>query len=408
MAADFWASSHYKRWIVDRATISRSRARDRLYVNDPEYFDFMDIYFANAIMKLGRKIALRQRVIATAIVFFKRFYLKNAYSETDPFLVIAACCYVATKAEECPVSIKVIASEARALFSQDNYNVKSTIFDHTKIAEMEFYLVDDLECDLTVFHPYRTLTALCKPDPSSSSGGAATTGNSLGVGVSADDGPRYWGTGEGQLELPEGGFQHAWFIINDTYRSNICLLYPPHLIAVAAIYLTVVFHPPSRLEITPHLSSSSSRSSSSTTTSSSAPPPSTTSTTRRSTRLNNTPSAIPLTPSSSKPSPPDTILTFLANMNVSLPLIATIMQEIISLWSLWDRYKEGAADTGTSEGSSSASRKGREGGEEGAGQDTIVTPAMLSSLLVKMREACVASLVQAGVLSVDGSGTINL
>jgi hypothetical protein len=48
------------------------------------------------------------------------------------------------------------------------------------------------------------------------------------------------------------------------------------------------------------------------------------------------------------------------------------------------------------------------GGEEGVGQDTIVTPAMLSSLLVKMREACLASLVQAGVLSVDGSGTINL
>ncbi len=52
--------------------------------------------------------------------------------------------------------------------------------------------------------------------------------------------------------------------------------------------------------------------------------------------------------------------------------------------------------------------QGQEGGEEGAGQDTIVTPAMLSSLLVKMREACVASLVQAGVLSVDGSGTINI
>lgn len=48
------------------------------------------------------------------------------------------------------------------------------------------------------------------------------------------------------------------------------------------------------------------------------------------------------------------------------------------------------------------------GGEEAAGQDTIVTPAMLSSLLVKMREACVASLVQAGGLSVDGSGTINI
>lgn len=36
-----------KRWIVDRATIARARAQDRLYVNDPEYFDFMNIYFAN-------------------------------------------------------------------------------------------------------------------------------------------------------------------------------------------------------------------------------------------------------------------------------------------------------------------------------------------------------------------------
>ena len=88
---------------------------------------------------------------------------------------------------------------------------------------MEFYLVDDLECDLTVFHPYRTLTAICKPDPSSS--GAASTGSTgaeteteEGEAIeedssraSADDGPRYWGTGEGQLELPEGGFQHAWY-----------------------------------------------------------------------------------------------------------------------------------------------------------------------------------------------------
>ena len=109
--------------------------------------------------------------------------------------------------------------------TEDNYNVKSTLFDQNRIAEMEFYLVDDLECDLTVFHPYRTLTAICKPDPSSS--GAANTGStgaeteteegeaieedSPGAGVGVDDGPRYWGTGEGQLELPEGGFQHAWY-----------------------------------------------------------------------------------------------------------------------------------------------------------------------------------------------------
>ena len=73
---------------------------------------------------------------------------------------------------------------------------------------MEFYLVDDLECDLTVFHPYRTLMALCRKG-----GGSLATseidvneaGNGSGV-------PRYWGTGEGKLELQEGALQMAWWV----------------------------------------------------------------------------------------------------------------------------------------------------------------------------------------------------
>ena len=69
-------------------------------------------------MKLSRKLSLRQRVIATATVFFRRFYLKNSYCETDPFIVIAACCYVAAKAEESPVHIKNVVAEARSLFSR--------------------------------------------------------------------------------------------------------------------------------------------------------------------------------------------------------------------------------------------------------------------------------------------------
>ena len=70
------------------------------------------------ISKLGKKLQLRQRVIATAIVFFRRFYLKNSYCETDPFLVIAACCYVAAKAEESPLHIKNVVAEARLLISR--------------------------------------------------------------------------------------------------------------------------------------------------------------------------------------------------------------------------------------------------------------------------------------------------
>lgn len=110
------------------------------------------------------------------------------------------------------------------------YNVKNLPTDNSKLAEMEFYLVDDLECDLTVFHPYRTLLTLCKKeselDPSATpaeegeagevgavgfSGSTSLSGSGhLGVGIGADDGPRYWGTGEGRLELSAGALQTAW------------------------------------------------------------------------------------------------------------------------------------------------------------------------------------------------------
>ena len=95
----------------------------------------------------------------------------------------------------------------------ESYNIKSFPSDNSKLAEMEFYLVDDLECDLTIFHPYRTLMMLCKKESNEGAEGmedddaveeeGAITGPELGE--------RYWGTGHGQLELQEGGLQMAWY-----------------------------------------------------------------------------------------------------------------------------------------------------------------------------------------------------
>ncbi|KAK7459632.1 RNA polymerase II holoenzyme cyclin-like subunit [Stygiomarasmius scandens] len=339
-------------------------------------------------MKLGKKLQLRQRVIATATVFFRRFYLKNSYCETEPFLVIAACCYVAAKAEESPMHIKTVVQEAKTVFNREQrififfifpftnwieepYNIKNFPSDNTKLAEMEFYLVDDLECDLTIFHPYRSLLALCKkaspnasPGPTSGSdisaalmeaeagelqfgvGGDLLSADDLGVGLDAEDGPRYWGTGEGRLELSENAVQTAWFIINDTYRSNLCLLYPPHLIAIAAIYLTLILNPSAQDSIAHLLPSAGAEASSSAadTPSSSQFQPQSGSTPRRSSRQSSQTQTPTHTQdlSSEKQDP----ISFLANLNVSLSLISTISQEIISLYSLWDRYHEESAGSG--------------------------------------------------------------
>ncbi|KAF8173835.1 cyclin-like protein [Mycena galopus ATCC 62051] len=326
MATDFWASSHYKRWIVDRATLRQARADDLLYVQDPEHLDFLAIYFAEVVGKLGKKLRIPQRAIATATVFFRRFYLKNSYCETDPFIVIAACCYVAAKAEEYPVHIKNVVGDARQIFCHEPYNVKNFPSDNSKLAEMEFYLVDDLECDLTVFHPYRTLLALCKSVDTSEDSAAAQE-------EEAGEGPRYWGkNSEGQLELPPNGLQTAWFIVNDSYRSELCLLYPPHLVAIAALYLTCIFHPATHDTVAARR--------------------------RR-------PAPPVVAPAAERKKPAQDPLAFLAELNVSLPLIATIAQEIIAMYTLWDRYKEdaAAADTPDSRGDDEA----------------VVTPALLTA-----------------------------
>lgn len=98
---------------------------------------------------------------------------------------------------------------------EEAYSAKYFPSDHTKLAEMEFYLVDDLECDLVVFHPYRTLLTLCRKETAESAslfGSGSEEGEADEVGTGIDEGPRYWGTGEGQLELTENALQTAWYI----------------------------------------------------------------------------------------------------------------------------------------------------------------------------------------------------
>ncbi|KIY43058.1 C/H/G cyclin [Fistulina hepatica ATCC 64428] len=355
MATDFWSSTHYKRWIVDRVTIQHARVNDILYVPDAEYLDFLSIYFANAIAKLGKRLHFRQRVIATATVFFRRFYLKNSYCETDPFLVISACCYVAAKAEESPIHIKSVINESRSLFSQESYGQRIFTSEVSKIAEMEFYLIGDLECDLVVFHPYRTLVALCRSCPEEKDpfagkylGFFGLEAGELGIGIGGDEGPRYWGTGDGYLELSEGALQTAWFIINDTYRSDICILHEPHLLAIAAIYLALVLHPQTCEALEARLRE--------------APPTA---------QQQRRPSQ------SSKRNAARDPIAFLAGLNVSFPRVSTIVQEIVSMYSRWDRYKEDESPSVQLSDPLSAPAS--------VGQK--VTPRILSNLLVRMQEA---------------------
>jgi cyclin-C len=130
------------------------------------------------------------------------------------------------------------------------------------------------------------------------------------------------------------------------------------MIAIAAIYLTLVLNDKTRDAIQAQASVPT-------------PPP------RRSSRTNSGG-----VHRKTAPAQQQDLVGFMAGLRVSLPTIAMIAQEILSLYTLWERYSDAAPESGLGEGS---------GAGDSAGDD-VVTPAFLTRLLLRMREARLADL----------------
>lgn len=76
MAGNFWQSSHYQQWILDKQDLIRERQIDLAILTEDEYSKLF-IFFSNLLQILGEQLKLRQQVIATATVYFKRFYARK-------------------------------------------------------------------------------------------------------------------------------------------------------------------------------------------------------------------------------------------------------------------------------------------------------------------------------------------
>ncbi|SPO48841.1 related to SSN8 - DNA-directed RNA polymerase II holoenzyme and SRB subcomplex subunit, cyclin C homolog [Moesziomyces antarcticus] len=239
MSANYWASTQCNNWLIDRAQLELARHEDREYASETECAAIA-IFFANPIV--CKRLNLRQRVVASACVFFSRFFCKNSYSAVEPFLVCATCVYVAAKVEESPIHIKSAVAEAARSFQEVGFRAMPT--DNSSLAEMEFYLLEEMEFDMILFHPYRSLLALYDAHGSDTNAAAAGLGieaEAFGVrGLEAIE-----TTSEARLaELDQHVLQMSWLVLNDAYRSNIPLLYPPYMIALAAVWIALTLHTP--------------------------------------------------------------------------------------------------------------------------------------------------------------------
>ena len=102
MAGNFWLSSHYHQWILTAEEILMDRQQDLKHLTCDEYQKLM-IFFCRFIQSLGEQLKLRQQVIATGTIYFRRFYARNSLKCVDPLLLVPTCLFLSAKVEECGV-----------------------------------------------------------------------------------------------------------------------------------------------------------------------------------------------------------------------------------------------------------------------------------------------------------------
>lgn len=207
MAGNFWQSSHHQQWILDKPDLVRERQHDLKLMSEEEYQKLF-IFFANVIQVLGEQLKLRQQVIATATVYFKRFYARNSLKSIDPLLLAPTCIFLASKVEEFGVisNTRLISTCQTVIKNKFGYAYQQEFPYRTNhILECEFYLLENLDCCLIVYQPYRPLLQLVQD-----------------IGQ------------EDQL------LTLTWRIVNDSLRTDVSLLYPPYQIAIGCLQIACV------------------------------------------------------------------------------------------------------------------------------------------------------------------------
>ncbi|KNC77525.1 cyclin domain-containing protein [Sphaeroforma arctica JP610] len=147
MTANFYTSSHSNYWLLDEHELELTK--HELGTNDITEKDLvvMQIFLADMALNLGKRMQMKQRVIATAIVYMRRFFAKNSYQACHPLLMVPTVLYLANKVEECGnTNLKTVIGHMVKMALEDYqylYGDQRVVTVEPKhIVECEFYLLE--------------------------------------------------------------------------------------------------------------------------------------------------------------------------------------------------------------------------------------------------------------------------
>ncbi|ORZ01816.1 cyclin-like protein [Lobosporangium transversale] len=167
------------------------------------------------IIQVGMYLKLPQLTMATAALFFHRFYMRHSLKDYKFYDIGATCIYLASKTEESTRKFKdvIIACAQKAAKRETPIEDSSKEFRVWKdtIIYTEEILLEALCFELSVEHPYQFMLSLLT---------------------------NHYTKDEHRARKLKSV---AWAFINDSLRTTLCLLYPPKIIALAAVHIAAKY-----------------------------------------------------------------------------------------------------------------------------------------------------------------------
>jgi len=162
------------------------------------------------LCETGQKLRMPQLTIATAIVFYHRFFAHKSYEAYDEYNVATTCLFLGSKVEETPKKLKDVIIESAKIKEPakppPDADSRDFHVEKERILICERVLLQTLAFDLSVEHAYRPLLAYVKSI-------------------------------KGTRDLA----QVAWNFINDSLRTTICLQYAPRCVSAACVFLAAKY-----------------------------------------------------------------------------------------------------------------------------------------------------------------------
>jgi cyclin-C len=340
MAANYWDSTQFQHWTFTKPHLASLRhsllpqtpppaptsslggapsssAPAKIPTSslpDPRH---LAIFLQSQLHKLSRRLNLRQQALATAQVYLKRFYLSVPVWRSNPYLVLTTALYLACKVEESPQHIRMLVGEAARHWPEMGSSASTSGSglgsstsgggETARVGECEFAMIATLGSALVCHHPYRDVQDF-----------------------------------SGILGLGGEGTSLAMGIINDSFATDLPLLYPPHVLALTAIFLAVVLRPTSQPaglaahSTTPSSSAGSSTSSLSGVVAGTSTTPSLSAQSAQS-ALGGFASLFKASGTGSKLTK---MVDFLAESQVDMDSVVDATQELVSLYECWEHYNE--------------------------------------------------------------------